>query len=306
MSQTRTKAITQTKPAKTPTPFFVMGTQRSGTTLLTRALSAHPEVFVQNEINLHNVFGKNYNKEKLISEIEARVIDDANISVKDLFEQDKTKIWGLKDPQLTEHIEELRQFLQDTLFIVIVRDGRGVTNSYIENKWGLGTNPYTGAQRWKREVEQQEAFINEAPERFLYIRYEDLVYDLKSSMEKVCRHLGVDFHPNILQYDMQRSYYQKMRENIHTHRKPDPNLAEKWRKTLTPFEIGVIEMVAGDTLQRHGYELCGPEVNLNKRQILFYRLHQKIIGEIQLRYRWRRAEFINLIKKRHRKKNQQP
>ncbi|MBZ2167688.1 sulfotransferase family protein [Marinobacter sp. F4216] len=292
--------MTKKSHKNTPAPVFLMGTQRSGTTLLARALSAHPEIFVKNEIELPYVFGHSYDKQELINAIENLVLEETTTSVNELFAQGKVKLWALKDPQLTDHIDELRPFIQDTLFVVIVRDGRGVTNSYIENKWGLGTNAYTGAQRWKREVEQQEAFIKTAPDRFLYIRYEDLVDDLKSTMERVCSHLGVEFHPNILEYDKKSAHIHKKRENIHTHDKPDPRLAEKWRGKLTPFEIGVIEMVAGDTLQRHGYALCGPKVTLKNWQILFYRAHQKIIGELQIQYRWRRAKLKSVMGKRRR------
>ncbi len=282
------------------TPIFILGTQRSGTTLLTRILSAHPSIYIQNEIDLPSVFGRGLDKNGIIHAIADCVEQDEGVPIRKLLAESPGMIWGLKDPQLTEHIDELRPFLPDTRFLVIVRDGRGVTNSYMENKWGLGTNVYTGAQRWRREVEQQEAFMKEAPERFLYLRYEDLVDDTQGTVRKVCDHLGVDFDPGILDYHKRESYYQVKRENVHTHRKPDKTLTEKWKRKLSRFQVGVIEAVAGDTLERHGYPLQSEPVTLNRWQIAYYRIHQKIIGEIQLQYRWRKS-MIEAKKKKARR-----
>jgi len=48
-------------------PIFIMGTQRAGTTLLTRIMSAHPQMFVQNELDLPEIFGHQRSKAELIS-----------------------------------------------------------------------------------------------------------------------------------------------------------------------------------------------------------------------------------------------
>ncbi len=286
------------------TPIFIMGTQRSGTTLLTRVLSAHPTMFIQNEAHLPTIFRHGSDKKKIIQGIKEQVEFLRGVPFSELVPDEDKMVWGLKDPQLTEYIDDLKGFLADTKFIIIVRDGRGVTNSYMENKWGLGTNAYTGALRWKREVEQQEAFMQEAPEKFLYIRYEDLVADLEGTIKKVCSHLEIEFHPSLLEYDKSQSHYVKRRENAHTYSKPNKALAEKWQKKLTPFEINVIEHVAGDTLKRNGYELVGSPIKLSALQRFYFNLHQKIIGEIQIQYRWRKSIVTSYFRRRKRLKAQ--
>lgn len=281
-------------------PIFIMGTQRAGTTLLTRIMSAHPLIFIQNELDLPKIFGHNRTANSLIEAIEDRIYIEEGLRLSDIMSSSKNMLWGLKDPQLTEYIDELRLFINETKFIVIVRDGRGVTNSYIENKWGLGTNVYTGAQRWKREVEQQEAFMAEYPERFLYVRYEDLIDDLEATVRKVCQHIEISFHEDLLNYDQKESYYQQKRENINTDKKPQKSLAEKWRKKLSAFEIAIIENVAGETLERHGYALESQPINLPAWRKYYYQWHQKIIGELQIQYRWRKAKLDSYFEQRHR------
>ncbi|BFT29617.1 hypothetical protein D210916BOD24_07930 [Alteromonas sp. D210916BOD_24] len=268
-------------------PLFIMGTQRSGTTLLTRILSAHPDIFIQNELDLPKVFEDSSSNDAVIKGIERQIYIETGADLNSLV-GDNT-IWGLKDPQLTEYIEVLRHFLPESKFIIIVRDGRGVTNSYMENKWGLGTNAYCGAQRWKREVEQQLDFMSEMPENFLFIRYEDIVTNLKSTLEQVCEFLQCSLAPEMLEYDKQASYYNVQRENVHTFKQPDKALSEKWKSKLSQFEISVVEYVAGDLLEKLGYTKIGSPITLSRLQLFYFKWHQKIVGEIQIQYRWRQA-----------------
>lgn len=268
-------------------PLFIMGTQRSGTTLLTRILSAHPDIFIQNELDLPKVFEDTSSTDSVIEGIKRQIFIESGSSLDDLV-ADKA-LWGLKDPQLTEYIDVLRKFLPQSKFIIIVRDGRGVTNSYMENKWGLGTNAYYGAQRWMREVNEQLGFMAEMPDNFLFIRYEDLVTDLETTLGQVCEFLACPLAPEMLEYDKQESYYNVQRENVHTFKKPDITLSEKWKSKLSHFEISVVEAVAGDLLENLGYTKVGRPVKLSKLQLFYFKWHQKIIGEIQIQYRWRQA-----------------
>jgi hypothetical protein len=277
-------------------PVFILGTQRSGTTLLTRILSAHPQIYIQNELELPNIFNGENSTDSVTQNIKKEIEQRHGLSIDNMLAKEECKIWGLKDPQLTDHIDVLREYLPNSKFIIIVRDGRGVANSYIENKWGLGTNAYTGAERWKREVEQQIDFMNEYPDNFLFIRFEDMVKDLKTTMLNVCEHLELPFDTAMLEYNKQVSYYDVKPENKNTFKKPDIKLAEKWSVKLTKHQINVVENVAGDLLKQMKYELVGKSIRINIIQKLYYKIHQAIIGEFQLQYKWRRFRIIDKIR----------
>ncbi len=139
-------------------PLFILGTQRSGTTLLCRMLSSHPLLYVQNELNVRKIFTADATKKSIVGNIKQLIKDDQGLSLEEIMARDGKRYWGLKDPELTDHIASLEGFVSDTKFIIIIRDPRAVVNSYMENKWGLGTNAYSGVLRWVSEVESQLQF----------------------------------------------------------------------------------------------------------------------------------------------------
>ncbi len=274
-------------------PIFIMGTQRSGTTLLTRILSAHPSIFIQNELDLPKIFQGANSPEEIIENINKQLFIETGQSLEQVLSSKVEPIWGLKDPQLTEYIPQLRTLLPHSKFIIIVRDGRGVTNSYMENKWGLGTNAYYGAQRWLREVKEQQNFMAESPDNFFFVRYEDIIDNLELSLKNICQFLGEKFSQDVLNYDKKTSNYKQQRENVHTFKQPDKKLAEKWKNRLSNFEINIVEHVAGDLLEQLDYKLVGKKIDLSNWQLFYFKWHQKIIGEIQIQYRWRKSAWKN-------------
>lgn len=283
-------------------PLFIMGTQRSGTTLLTRMLSSHPKIFVQNELPLTQVFVGDQSKNTVLTQISKIIKRKHGASVDELVNDKGIELWGLKDPQLTEYIDQLKQFLPESRFIIIVRDGRGVANSYIENKWGLGTNALTGAMRWKEEVQQQKNFMQSAPDNFLLIRFEDLIADMQHQLQGVCNFLNITYTEQMLSYHQQKAAYVSNKENINTYKKPDAKLADKWQKKLTPRQIDLIEYIAGDELLANGYTLQGNKIKLSWFTKCYYQLHQRIIGEWQLQFQLKRAKVKGKIKQWRNKK----
>lgn len=269
---------------------FIIGTQRSGTTLLTRILSSHPAYFAQNELPLKRIFLHADTKQQILENLDTQFATrHEGLSINSFLKKSGFDSWGFKDPQLTEYLPQLELFTDTSKFVLITRDGRGVVNSYIENKWGLGTNAYTGALRWKQEINAQLAFMNKYPEKFIHIHFEDILVDTEQTIRLVCEHIGIPFDDSMMQYFSKKADYKQNEENINTYRKPDKNISSKWKAKLSQKEINIIESVAKDELLKLGHQLQGQPISLSAIEILYYQTHQKVIGWLQLQYRWRKS-----------------
>src|SRR3712207_7075395 len=81
-------------------------------------------------------------------------------------------IWGDKSPMYTEHIGLLAELYPQARFIHIVRDARDCCLS-AHNAWRK--NMVRWAQRWAEGVTKARADGRRIPDRYLEIRYEDLL-----------------------------------------------------------------------------------------------------------------------------------
>jgi hypothetical protein len=168
-------------------------------------------------------------------------------------------------------------------------------NSYMDNRWGLGTTAYTGALRWQKEVALQMAFAKKMQERCLTIRYEDLVQDLPLALKHLCEFIEVEFSPQMLEFHNKKLDFQVNRENINTTKPADQSHSDKWRKALSSREIALIELVASHELEENGYVLDQTPISPGWLELTYYRIHQKIVGEFQLQYKWKYRDKLKKL-----------
>jgi hypothetical protein len=274
-------------------PIFLLGTQRSGTTLLTRILSSHPNLYIQNELPMDDLFEGPLNKEILLKRIVAKVFDIHKVLLP--IEKEGELLWGWKEPLLTYELDALVRCFPDSKYVLIIRDGRGVVNSYMDNRWGLGTTAYTGALRWQKEVALQMAFAKKTQEKCLTIRYEDLVQNLPETLVQLCGFIGVEFSNQMLEFHNQKLDFKVNRENVNTTKPADQSHSDKWRKALSAREIALIELVANYELEANGYTLEQEPISPNWFELFYYQMHQKIIGEFQLQYKWKYRDKLKKL-----------
>ncbi len=279
-----------------PTPkVILLGTQRSGTTLLTRILSCHSEFFIQNEVSVESTFIQK-KKDEILVKINEQIKKRHSKDIQTLLQSENKSLWGFKDPELTYHLDALRDFVPETKFILLIRDARGVVNSYMENKWGLGTNAYTGAIRWENEVNSLEEFASILGSNCLTVKFEELVSHPGSVIASVCEHLDIDFEEEMLSFHKVAPTFKVNDSNKNTNRKLAPSFAEKWSNELTQRQIAEIESVCKTTMARYSYPLITNAAPPSKLRKLYYKIHQKIIGEIQIQYQLKRVILIKALK----------
>jgi hypothetical protein len=274
-------------------PLFLLGTQRSGTTLLTRMLSSHPLLYIQNELPMDGLFTGPLVKENLLRRIVTKISDMHGVSLP--IENGHKPMWGWKEPLLTYELDTLERCFPDSKYILIIRDARGVVNSYMDNRWGLGTTAYTGALRWQKEVALQMAFAKKMQGKCLTVRYEDLVQNLPEVLLQLCEYIGIEFSTQMLEFHNQKLDFRVNRENINTTKPADQSHIDKWRKELSAREIALVELVANHELEANGYTLEQNSISPSWLELLYYRIHQKIVGEFQLQYKWKYRDKLKRL-----------
>lgn len=191
--------------------------------------------------------------------------------------QGKSRV-GNKNPGFWTHLELLEDlFPQDAKYIAIVRDGRDVFLSLQGVPWG-SHSVYIAAKRWRQALVAIERSLERCgSERFLVLRYENLLRSPTESIGKIEDMLGVTLVPEARLAALEEADNNPKKTNFH-----------KWPDRMSENERRVFEAVAGDMLAKYGYETL-PERPRNS-------LPEKLCFEVM---ELKRLVLINLYHMRH-------
>lgn len=270
-------------------PLFLVGCPRSGTTLLQRMLDAHPHVAIAPEtFFIRKVYmrrreygdlGRESNWNRLIEDVMAMPVFDEMGLTKDKFisecreiERSYSSLFGLmlrqyktirrarlvgeKTPNHLLYIPTLSRFFPSAVFVHIIRDPRGVVNSWKEVPWSTGS-VVGDAHVWKRYLLSVRRIRKPVLSSFMTVRYEDLVENPLSSMKRVCDFLKLPFDNAVIDFNRYSE------TSIDKHREPwkersfeplDKSRALTWRKELSRKELAEIEAVVGREMRRYDYQ----------------------------------------------------
>lgn len=279
-------------------PVFLVGAERSGTTLLRLMLDHHPEISFQPEFTfVVDRFGADGAAPAVDAYLADIAVDrafldlglpmpEAPVDYADLvrgFLEALRARSGKAVVGATVHyrFDRLLSIWPNARFVHIVRDPRDVARSTIQMGWA--GNGYVGAERWL-EAETQWASLESklGSDRAISLRYEDLVADPRAMLARITAFIGVDFHEHMLAYPGDSSYSA-----------PDPLLVAQWRRKMTPAQVQQVEARIGPMLEPRGYRLSGlPALAPTGPRRLLWMAHNRLF---KARFRIRRYSWGNVV-----------
>lgn len=183
--------------------------------------------------------------------------------------------WGDKTPYYVLHVQALLNWWPDAQFIHIVRDGRDVALSLFARKCDFGVfNTYFAARYWEQYVETGHAQGASMPaDRYLEIRYEDLLTDQRATLGKVCEFLRLDFDESLMEYKKS-----DVAGKTPLLQKPvQKNNADKWRTAMSRAQVRSFEGAAATTLRRFGYPITTSGLRLPLPIRAIFRWHNQLM-----------------------------
>lgn len=107
--------------------------------------------------------------------------------------------WGDKTPLYCLHLDTVRRTLPEARFVHVIRDGRDAALSLRRMWFSPGREIETQAAYWRKCVLAARRAGLKHPD-YLEVRYEDLILDTRETLERICAHVSLDYDDAMLSY----------------------------------------------------------------------------------------------------------
>jgi Sulfotransferase family len=263
-------------------PVLILGVRRSGTTLLRVMLDRHSQLAVPDESyfvpQLADRHLRRIDRDAFLDDVRRVVdwelpLDELRARLRDgmpvgeaigtvfaVYAEAQGKArWGDKTPMYMQNLRLLERLFPDALFVHLIRDGRDAALSFLAMPRGIVTetwmHPRTAADfacQWRTEVAAARALGRRAGERYVEVRYEDLVDDVEQVLRRICAFAGLAYEPAMADYTgnvdvSAKPHQQRLRQ-------PPTKGVRNWRAQMSPGDVAAFEHVAGELLRQLGYE----------------------------------------------------
>jgi len=262
-------------------PVFVVGSPRSGTTLVQTMLDSHPRLSVTYEADFlidiplglrssvtnasealtlaaaHLTYQRHSFDVRTASAAcrELGVTDAAGamrvMAASRALAQGKVR-WGNKTPKALLHLAELAIVYPDAQFIHVIRDGRESASSQARGSdRGKKRSVVEAALLWRTGIRAgRRAGSVLGPDRYLEVRLEELLSSPEEQLRRMCAFLGEDFDQSLL------GFHTTARERI-----PESSLASHPRLGEPPRPLPPSREAAATGLARRAADaLIGAEL----------------------------------------------
>lgn len=238
-------------------PIFVVGSMRSGSTMLRLILDSHPHIAVGPETGFMGAllstkdipawrFGKGW-YERLNwteQEVDERLRDFyTGMFHRYATEQGKQR-WGEKTPFHTGHMAEMARVFPDAVFVGIVRHPGAVAASLRKNFHYTIPNAVSYWMATNLDLVRAGADLGQ---RFLACRYEDLVVESEPVLRELMTFLDEPWSPNLLEHhhvQRQKGAPRSVDGSTITRDPIDPKRVGSWARGATADDYAALDSAA--------------------------------------------------------------
>jgi hypothetical protein len=210
-------------------PFpFVVGSIRSGTTLLRLMLDAHPDLTLPPETHFlpslikaakardaspelmleamksHREWGDfDFSDEEVLGWFRGLDELDPGAAARCFYEayaeREGKPRYGEKTPKYVRNMPLIQRALPEARFVHVIRDGRDVALSVMDRTVREHFTHPLVIGRWKKKVEKA---MEVAPklEHYIEVRYEDLIAETEPTLRRICEFLELKWSDELLDY----------------------------------------------------------------------------------------------------------
>jgi hypothetical protein len=191
--------------------------------------------------------------------------------------------WGDKTPHYVHHVDHLLRIWPHARFVVLVRDGRDVALSLRRMPFGPN-NTWAAAQWWARGIRAGDRAQGEHPDAVLTVRYEDLTRRPREEVQRICAFLGLAYDDDMLA--LEKTDPAKI---VSDQRGWFPTIFDgitttavaRWRSEMSPRAQRLFAALAGDELAAHGYEVAaGPAPAPSPLRERAFRWHNELMRNV--------------------------
>lgn len=306
--------------------FFIVGAQRSGTTLLRLLLNSHSKIAIPEEssflfpyltprlmqkreplssefksIFFKYILGDSQFKKWKMNVDPTLLLLEKNVSLRHLIGflyyqfalQNGKTICGDKNPKFIRKLGLIADAYPKSKFIHLVRDGRDTYLSFKKKGHPSADSIAVAALEWKTKNNLCRKLLDEHAERSLCLRYEDLLQAPEDTLQEVCTFLSVDYEAGMLDFWKSADQFIDKQHSELIFKPIEPKNIGKWKESFTRQEASAYTLIAGKTLQTYNYSLNSKEGKLAAKE----RLQIYFDLALNLPKRIIRIAYINIIMK---------
>ena len=287
-------------------PIFIIGYERSGTTLLMAMLGCHPRIAMPEvgwlfpriypwrhtygDLSVESNFralasdmlfglnqplwGMRMNPLTAVDEIISLAPERSFAGIYAAMHQRYAKEsgskprWGQKTPNNLYFVPQILDNFPNAQFIFITRDGRDAGATSIESAFGAG-NIYGAAYTWNAANVFVKPFRKSlSSSTWFDVRYEELVREPEKVLKRVCDFLGEQYSPELLEFHKTPTSVArgKQRDHAPLGHAVSDKYVGIYKQLLSTRDQQIYAAVAGKMHREAGYDLDVEPVVLSEQE----------------------------------------